>query len=114
MSMCRIARRVALTKQVNNRCSQAVNVQTLATKVLHLSLQPFWSSGWAARRRLAAHTQYPKAVGEHVRDLSCRAGVWLRMGGAASRRFASPAASRTTPFNTSSLVTNDGVSEAVR
>lgn len=32
MSQCRIARRIALSVQVNNRCTQAVSAQTLATK----------------------------------------------------------------------------------
>jgi hypothetical protein len=114
MSRCRIARRIALTKQANNRCPQAVSAQTLATKVLHLSLQPFSSGGWAARRWLATHTECPRVAGKHVRGLPCRAGARLRVGGAASRRFASPAAMPTTPFSTSSLATNDAASEAAR
>jgi hypothetical protein len=114
MSQCRIARRIALTTQVNNRCTQAVSAQTLATKVLHLSLQPFSSGGWAVRRRLVTHSEHPRVAGERVRGLPCRAGVRLGLGGAATRRFASPAAARTTPFTTSSLTTNDEASEAAR
>jgi len=48
MSQCRIARRIALSVWVNNGCTQAVSAQTLATKVLHLPLQPF---PFAAGRR---------------------------------------------------------------
>jgi hypothetical protein len=114
MSQCCIARRVALAGQVNNRCTQAVNVQTLATKVLLFSLQPFSSSGRVVRRWLVTDTESPRGPGEHVRRLPCRAGVGLRAGGAATRRFASRPAARTTPFTTSSLVTNDAVGETAR
>jgi hypothetical protein len=104
----RVARRIALTKQVNNRCTQAVSAQTLATKVLHLSLQPFSSGGWAVRRRLVAPTEYPRVAGGHVRDLPCRAG------GATARRFAWPPVSSLTPFTKPSLATNDAASEVAQ
>ena len=45
MSNRRIARRVASTEQVNNRCSQTVDAPTLATKVLHLLLPSFPRAG---------------------------------------------------------------------
>lgn len=113
MSNCRIARRIALTAQVNNRCTQAVSAQSLATKVLHLLLQPFPFSGPAVRRRLVP-TEYPRVASERAGGLPRRAGVRLRPEGAASRRLAWPAASPVTPFTTSSLATNDEASEAMR
>lgn len=114
MSKRRIACRIALTKQVNNPCTQAVSAQTLATKVLLFSVRPFSSGGLVVRRWLVTHSESPRVPGEHVRRLLCRAGVGLRAGGAATRRFASRPAARTTPFTTSSLVTNDAVSETTR
>lgn len=107
MSKCRIARRIALAGQVNNRCTQAVSAQTLATKVLHLLLQPFPYGDRAA-------TEYPRVASERTGGLPRRAGVRLRVEGAVTRRLAWRSASRTTPFTTSSLATNDEASEAAR
>jgi len=112
MSKRRIACRVALTARVDNRRIQAVSAQTLATKVFHLLLQPFPFGGRAARRRLMAHTEYPGVASEHPKARPCRAGVRLRLEGAATRRLAWRPASSETPFTTSSLTTNDEVSEA--
>lgn len=114
MSQCRIARRIALTVQVNNRCPQAVSAQTLATKVLHLSLQPFPFGGRAARRRWTAEGEPVTGASERAGGLPRRAGVRLRVGGAATRRLAWLPASPLTPFITSSLTTNDEASEAAR
>lgn len=111
MSKRRIARRVALTARVNNRCTQAVSVQTLVTKVFHLLLQPFPFGGRATRRRLVAHIEYPGVASEHARTRLCRAGVWLWPESAATRRLAWRPALPETPFTTSSLTTNDEVSE---
>lgn len=112
MSKRRIARRIALTAPLESRCTQAVSAQTLATKVLHLLLQPFPLGGWAARRRLIPNTEYPRVASERAGGLPRRAGVRLRPEGIASRRLAWRRASHITPFTTSSLVTNDEASEA--
>ena len=112
MSSCRVARRVALTARVNNRCTQAVSAQTLVTKVFHLPLQPFPFGDRAARRRLVAHTEYPGVASEYAEARPRRAGVRLWSEGAATRRLAWRPASPETPFTTSSLTTNDEVSEA--
>lgn len=113
MSSCRVARRVVLTVQVDNRCTQAVTAQTLATKVFHLLLQPFPFGGRAAQRWLA-HTEYPGVASEHAESRPRRAGVRLWPEGAVTRRLAWCSASPETPFTTSSLTTNDEVSEAAR
>lgn len=111
---CRIARRVALTWAVENRCVQAVNAQTLATKVFHLSLQSFPFGGRAARRRWVAERGPVTVAGKRTGSAPRRAGVRLSPQDAATRRLAWHLARRTTPFTTPSLPTNDKVSEAAR
>jgi hypothetical protein len=114
MSQCRIARRIALAGPVNNRCTQAVSAQTLATKVLHLSLQPFPFGGRAARRRWTAEGEPATVASERTGGLPLRAWVWLRVGGAATHRLAWRPAPPVTPFTISSLTRNDEANEATR
>jgi hypothetical protein len=114
MSQCRIARRIALSVQVNNRCTQAVSAQTWATKVLHLLLQPFPLGGRAARRRWLAEGEPVTAASEGIGGSLHRAGMRLCLEGAATRRLAWLPVSRTTPVTTPSLATNDEASEVAR
>jgi hypothetical protein len=113
MSQCRIARRIALTWQVNNRRPQAVSAQTSATKVLRLSLQPFPFGGRATRRRWLAEGEPVTLARERTGGLPGRAGVRLRAEGA-TRRLAWRPASPVTLFTTSSLATNGEAIEAAR
>lgn len=114
MSQCRIARRIALSVQVNNRCTQAVSAQTLATKVLHPLLQPFPLRGRAARRRWLAEGELVTVASEGIGGSLRRAETRLCFGGAATRRLGWRPASRTTPVTTPSLATNGEASEAAQ
>jgi hypothetical protein len=114
MSRCRIARRIALMATVENACAQGVSTPTLATKVLHLSLQPFSLRGRAARRRVDGDSAGLATGGIGVRGSAGRAGVQPCQDPAPQRRLASLPAPRVTPLTTPTMATNGGGSEVMQ
>jgi hypothetical protein len=104
MSACRIARRIALTRRLQNCPSQAARAQSLATKVLPLPLQPFTLGGGQSQRPL---TTCNRTVAP------CR---WAQAGaqGEVAGRLVWGGEPLPTPFTSATLVTNGSCSEVGR
>lgn len=102
MSTRRIARRVALRGRRQNACTDAVNAQTVETKVLHSVVHPFLVCGQVGRTDGGSRARVPERLSIAGPSGGCRRQAGgepcAYLSDRPSRRVAVSVACNTFPF----------------